>query len=177
VEIRGGQSLLPGTRAREVSAEGGCPGRGYFPDDSRHFVPLEFGHLQSLARSGLKRIAQGLPWESPPPELALEGSQVTARIGSEPLNRIACAFPAPSASGHNVYFPLTHGKPWAKLSCPFRAEALRAWLLSCCPSGTQLDLTSRLPARPIRSQGSGRRVPQSSPSSGSADAQFSRAGR
>jgi hypothetical protein len=75
--------------------------------------------VQSVARSGQESIAQGLPWVIPSVEFALKGSPDTARIGSKPLNRLACEFLAPS--GRNVNFPLTQGKPWAKLSCPFGA--------------------------------------------------------
>jgi hypothetical protein len=34
---------------------------------------LYFGHFQSVARSGQSSLAQGLPWEIPPSELALKG--------------------------------------------------------------------------------------------------------
>ncbi len=54
-----------------------------------------FGRFQSVARSGQKSIAQGLSWVNFPPEVALKGPPVTAR--------------------------LTQGKPWAKPSCPFGA--------------------------------------------------------
>jgi hypothetical protein len=50
-----------------------------------------------VARSGLKSVAQGLPWVTLPTRIALKGPRDTAIIGSERLNRIACAFPAPSA--------------------------------------------------------------------------------
>ncbi|HSZ79460.1 MAG TPA: hypothetical protein VK775_18785, partial [Chthoniobacterales bacterium] len=46
-----------------------------------------------------------------PPELALKGPRDTAIIGSARLNRTARAFLAPSASGRNLYFRLTQGKP------------------------------------------------------------------
>jgi hypothetical protein len=64
--------------------------------------PKEFGRFQSVPRSGQESIAQGLPWVVPPPEFALKGPPGTARIGSEPLHRIASAFLAPS--GRNAYF-------------------------------------------------------------------------
>src|SRR5271154_6641178 len=74
-----------------------------------------------VARSGQESMAQGLPWEMPPPKLALKGPLGSARIGSESLNWIACAVLAPS--GRNVLCRLTQGKPWAKLSCPCGAGA------------------------------------------------------
>ena len=67
-----------------------------------------------------KELSPGFTLGScPPPELALKGPCDTAIIDSDPLNRIACAFLAPS--GRNVYFGLTQGKPWAKLFWPLRA--------------------------------------------------------
>ena len=57
---------------------------------------------ESVARSGQESSAQGLPWEIPPRAFSLEGAR-SARIGSELLNRIVCAFSsALSASGRNV---------------------------------------------------------------------------
>jgi hypothetical protein len=41
---------------------------------ARHEVPLEFGHLQSVAQSGLKSIAQGLPWVVLPIRISPEGA-------------------------------------------------------------------------------------------------------
>jgi lipid-A-disaccharide synthase len=49
-----------------------------------------------VARSGQESLAQGLPWVIPPPVLALKGPPGVARVGSEPLHRIECAFLAPS---------------------------------------------------------------------------------
>jgi hypothetical protein len=49
---------------------------------------------ESVARSGQESLAQGLPWEIPPRALALKGPR-SARIGSELLNRIVCAFSSP----------------------------------------------------------------------------------
>jgi hypothetical protein len=43
------------------------------------------------ARRCQDSLAQGLPWEIPPPELALKGPAETARIDFEPLHRIAAA--------------------------------------------------------------------------------------
>jgi hypothetical protein len=37
------------------------------------FQRLEFGHFQSVAQSGLKSIAQGLPWVSQNKRSALKG--------------------------------------------------------------------------------------------------------
>ncbi len=54
-----------------------------------------------------------------PPELALKGPPGTARIGSEPSNRTASAFLAPS--GRNVYLALPRVNPGLKFSCPFGA--------------------------------------------------------
>jgi hypothetical protein len=68
--------------------------------------------FESVARSGQKSIAQGLPWVDSPPKLALKGPPGTAK-----------RFLAPS--GRDVYFIPTQGKPWAKLFCPFGA-GLRA---------------------------------------------------
>jgi hypothetical protein len=45
------------------------------------------GRSHSVARSGQKSIAQGLPWVIPSPELALKGPPGTARIGSGHLTR------------------------------------------------------------------------------------------
>jgi hypothetical protein len=73
---------------------------------------------------GQESLAQGLPWVLPPAELARKGPPGTARIGSDLLNRIACAFLAPSR--RNTYFRLTQGESWAKLSCPFGAGS--AWI-------------------------------------------------
>ena len=62
------------------------------------------GRFHSVARSGQENIAQGLPWVIPTTACALKGLTGTARIGSEPLNRIACALLAPS--GLNIYIDL-----------------------------------------------------------------------
>jgi hypothetical protein len=98
---------------------------------------LRFGLCQSVARSGQKSIAQGLPWVNSPAELALKGPPGPARIGSGPLDRMACAFPA--LSGQNTYFWLTQGTPWAKLSCPFGAykSALSTYKRPCFASNAE----------------------------------------
>ena len=75
---------------------------------------------QSVARSGLKSVAQGSPWVVLPTRISPEGAdEIRQIIGSARLNRTACAFLAPS--GRNVYFRLTQGKPWAKLFWSLRA--------------------------------------------------------
>jgi hypothetical protein len=48
-----------------------------------------------VARSGLKSVAQGLPWVVLPTRISPEGATRYDDISifrSEPLNRIACAF-------------------------------------------------------------------------------------
>jgi hypothetical protein len=49
-----------------------CPG-GTTPIVAWHEAPLEFGHFQSVAQSGLKSIARGLPWVSQNKRSALKG--------------------------------------------------------------------------------------------------------
>jgi hypothetical protein len=68
-----------------------------------------------------------------------------ASIVSGPLDQIACAFLAPSASGRNVYFQLTRGERWAKLSCPLGAGS----------SGRMNEATSRdraIPSYPCHNE-------------------------
>jgi hypothetical protein len=72
---------------------------------------------------GHESIAQGLPWVIPPTELALKGPPGTAGIGSQPLNRIARAFLAPS--GRNVYFGLSRVNPGLSFLAP-SGRSLRA---------------------------------------------------
>jgi hypothetical protein len=104
--------------------------------------PKEFGRFHSVARSGQESIAQGLPWVIHPTQLALKGPPGAARIGSEPLNRVACSSSCPLRAKR--LFRLTQGKPWAKLSCPFGAgpsgrrtgaNTYKPWAELSCPSG------------------------------------------
>jgi hypothetical protein len=61
----------------------------------------------------------GLPWVSPPTGISPEGA---ARYCENRLRTFAPDRGRVLApSGRNVYFTPTQGKPWAKLSCPFRA--------------------------------------------------------
>jgi hypothetical protein len=78
----------------------------------------------SVARSGLKSVAQGLPWVVLPTRISPEGAMRYGdnRLGTFEPDRVRVSmFLAPSASGRNVYFRLTQGKPWAKLCWPLRA--------------------------------------------------------
>jgi hypothetical protein len=78
---------------------------------------LPFGDFQSVARSGQKSIAQGLPWVSSPRGMSPEGA---GRYGE---NRLRAFQPdrlhISSPFRANRLFRLTQGKPWAELSCPF----------------------------------------------------------
>jgi hypothetical protein len=96
---------------------------------ARHFVPgydriVPPGHYSSLSMYGSPRVETLGPEVHPgypPTELALKGPPGVARIGSEPLTRIACTFLAPSVQGRTVFFGLPRVQPRAKLSCPFGA--------------------------------------------------------
>jgi hypothetical protein len=81
---------------------------------------LRFGGFQSVARSGQKSIAQGLPWVNSPTGMSPEGA---GRYGgnwlrTSGLDRLHI-FSSPFRAKR--LFRLTQGKPWAKLSCPFGA--------------------------------------------------------
>ena len=86
-------------------------------------------NFQSVARSGQKSIAQGLPWVSFLTGMGHEGA------GSDGGNRLRTFDPdrvhVSSPFRAKRLFWLTQGKPWAKLSCPFGA-----WP-SGCPIGAR----------------------------------------
>jgi hypothetical protein len=87
---------------------------------------LQFGGFQSVARSGQKSIAQGLPWVNSPGGMSFEGA------GRHSENRLQAFEPdrvhISSPFRADRLFRLTQGKPWAKLSCPFGA----------CPPGRMI---------------------------------------
>jgi hypothetical protein len=62
-----------------------------------------------VARSGLKSLAQGLPWVVLPPGISPEGAKRYGnnRLGTFEPDRVRVSSP----SGRNVYFRLTQGKP------------------------------------------------------------------
>jgi hypothetical protein len=73
-----------------------------------------------VAQSGLKSIAQGLPWVSQNKRSALKGLEcaLDSLRGSGPI------FAVPDGPFRaNARGKLTQGKPCAKLSCPLRGEA------------------------------------------------------
>ncbi len=82
---------------------------------------LEFGRFQSVARSGQKSLAQGLPWVSRKYMFRPEGARNAHAIrfkGPEPIiaaSRGPFSFRANSGGG------TTQGKPWATLFRPLRA--------------------------------------------------------
>jgi hypothetical protein len=98
---------------------------------------LQSGGFHSVARSGQKSIAHGLPWVSRPrgmsphkahecafhekhPVLRVGDAEGAGRYGENRLqafepDRVHIASPFRA----NRLFRLTQGKPWAKLSCPF----------------------------------------------------------
>jgi hypothetical protein len=79
------------------------------------------GHVGEFSPRRVIRTIRGPKWpKERSPGFTLGGSphpnspEGATRYGDnrpERLNRIACAFPAPSASGRNVYLRLTQGKP------------------------------------------------------------------
>jgi hypothetical protein len=80
---------------------------------------LQFEGFHSVARSGQKSIAQGLPWVNSPSGMSPEGA---GRYGEKWLrtfepDRVHISSPFRA----NRLFRLTQGKPWANLSCPFGA--------------------------------------------------------
>jgi hypothetical protein len=57
--------------------------------------PLEFGHFQSVARSGLKSVAQGLPWVILPTRISPEGATRYGdnRLGTFEPDRVRISSP------------------------------------------------------------------------------------
>ena len=73
---------------------------------------MQFGHLQSVAQSGLKSLAQGLPWvvENKRFALKLKGLETCTRSGSKVPSRLSLYLMAPS--GLIRVGRTTQGKPW-----------------------------------------------------------------
>jgi hypothetical protein len=110
------------------------------------------GAFQSVARSGQKSIAQGLPWVNSPMAMSPEGA---GRYGGNRLRtseRYRVQISSPFRA--KPYFRPTQGKPWAKLSCPFGAG----------PLGTTTALNTYNPGRcffwPLRATDHAGSVPQ-----------------
>jgi hypothetical protein len=53
----------------------------------RDALRLEFGHFQSVARSGQESLAQGLPWVSQNKRFALKGLEICTQSASEVRSR------------------------------------------------------------------------------------------
>jgi hypothetical protein len=85
------------------------PGRGLSPSLPRHFEPLQFGHLEkvtsenfrlvgqtaNVARSGLKSVAQVLPWVVLPTRISPEGAMRYGdnRLGTFEPDRVRVSSP------------------------------------------------------------------------------------
>jgi hypothetical protein len=75
---------------------------------ARHEVPLEFRHFQSVAQSGLKSLAQGLPWVSQNKRSALKGLECAL----DPLRASGPIFAVPDGPFRaNAKAKLTQGNP------------------------------------------------------------------
>jgi hypothetical protein len=103
------------------------PGPGVWTFGEGHvgeFPPRRSYGQSAHPRSGLKSVAQGLPWVALPTRIALKGATIYGdnRLGAfEPVRvRVSGPFRA------KRHFRLTQGKPWAKLFWPLRATGLEA---------------------------------------------------